>query len=105
MLQVFLNIIEYGMTPQAAVEAPRFATYSIPDSHWPHDYAPGKLRLERALADCVASELDARGHRTEVTPDNELYMMGGVCVVARDPETGVVTAAADPRRECYAAAW
>ena len=39
MLQVFLNVAEFGMLPQPAVEAPRFATRSFPDSFWPHSSA------------------------------------------------------------------
>src|SRR5690606_31631939 len=40
MLQVFLNIVEFGMDPQTAVEAPRFITYSHPNSFYPHQYHP-----------------------------------------------------------------
>ena len=35
MLQVLLNMVAYGMAPQQAVEAPRLATRSFPDSFWP----------------------------------------------------------------------
>ncbi|RPI41692.1 MAG: gamma-glutamyltransferase family protein, partial [Betaproteobacteria bacterium] len=43
MTQVFLNIVVFGMEPQAAVEAPRFATYSYPSSSAPHAYHPGRM--------------------------------------------------------------
>jgi gamma-glutamyltranspeptidase/glutathione hydrolase len=49
MLQVFLNVAVFGMTPQAAIEAPRFATYSYPGSFEPHAYYPDEVRLERRL--------------------------------------------------------
>ena len=39
MTQVFLNIVVFGMEPQAAVEAPRFATYSYPSSSAPHGWS------------------------------------------------------------------
>src|SRR3546814_10479526 len=42
MLQVFLNVSVFGMDVQAAIEAPRFATYSFPASFAPHDYFPGR---------------------------------------------------------------
>ncbi len=105
MLQTFLNIVEHGMTPQEAVEAARFATYSLPDSFWPHDYDPGKLKIEAALAQPALGWLIEHGHRAEVIPDDDAYLMGGMCVVLRDPVTGVLSTGADPRRECYAAAW
>ncbi len=49
MLQVFLNITAYGMSPQQAVEAPRVATRSFPDSFWPHPDFPGRLDCERGI--------------------------------------------------------
>ena len=49
MLQTLLNRIVFGMDPQAAVEAPRFATYSFPDSFEPHSIQPGRLVLEARL--------------------------------------------------------
>ncbi len=45
MLQVFLNVTAYGMSPQQAVEAPRVATRSFPDSFWPHPDFPRPARL------------------------------------------------------------
>jgi len=48
MLQVFLNINVFGMSPQAAVEAPRFAGYSYPGSFEPHPYYPGGSISNRA---------------------------------------------------------
>src|SRR5262249_18628468 len=50
MLQVLLNILDFDMTPQAAVEAPRVATRSFPDSFWPHPDFPGRLDCERGVA-------------------------------------------------------
>ena len=49
MLQVFLNVVVWGMDPQAAVEAPRFATYSFPSSSEPHEYHPGRLNVESRI--------------------------------------------------------
>ena len=41
MVQLFLNVVEFGMDVQQAVEAPRFSTWSFPNSFWPHAYHPG----------------------------------------------------------------
>ena len=46
MLQVLLNVEVFGMDLQAAVEAPRFASFSFPNSFAPHDYYPARLTLE-----------------------------------------------------------
>ena len=36
MVQMFLNIAEFGMNPQAAIEQPRFIPWNYPNSFWPH---------------------------------------------------------------------
>ncbi len=46
MVQVFLNQVVFGMDPQSACEAPRFASYSWPESTLPHAYRPGHLCVE-----------------------------------------------------------
>jgi gamma-glutamyltranspeptidase/glutathione hydrolase len=103
MLQVLLNHLVFGLSPQQAVEAPRFATRSFPDSFWPHRYFPGRLDLEGRIPSATATALADRGHRVEPWPDWE-WRAGGVCLVRVD-DAGVRWAAADPRRDSYAAAW
>jgi gamma-glutamyltranspeptidase/glutathione hydrolase len=103
MLQFLVNVSVFGMNPQAAVETPRFASYSFPNSFYPHRSEPGMLRLERDLAG-VAGPLQDKGHVVEIWP--RLYWRaGGLCAVVVDEATGYRVAAADPRRECYALAW
>jgi gamma-glutamyltranspeptidase/glutathione hydrolase len=103
MLQVFLNLAAFGMSPQRAVEAPRFATQSFPDSFWPHRYFPGRLTLEGRLPEATAEALRACGHEVRRWTDWE-WRAGGVCV-ARVDQAGVRWGAADPRRDSYAVAW
>ena len=55
MLQVFLNIVVFGMEPQAAIEAPRFATYSYPGSSSRTPIIPGRLNLEARIEPTVAT--------------------------------------------------
>src|SRR5207249_1218694 len=57
MLQVFLNVTVYGMELQRAVEAPRIASRSFPDSFWPHATAPGKVETERRIAPVTRAAL------------------------------------------------
>jgi gamma-glutamyltranspeptidase/glutathione hydrolase len=104
MLQVFLNIAVFGMAPQAAIEAPRFATYSYPGSFEPHDYLPDVLRIERRLAAEVGDDLAAKGHQVE-TWDDWTWKAGGVCTITIDHDSGVFSAGADPRRMSYAIGW
>jgi gamma-glutamyltranspeptidase/glutathione hydrolase len=104
MLQVLLNLVEFDMTPQQAVEAPRFATYSYPGSFWPHENHPGLLCLEGRIPEATRDALAALGHRVEVWRDWE-PKAGAPCLARRDPDSGLLEAAADPRRESYAVGW
>jgi len=104
MLQVFLNMTVFDMNPQQAVEAPRFASYSFPDSFEPHGYSPGVLLVESRVPQPVRDGLAARGHRIVEWPEF-VWRAGAVCVLRADHTTGVISAGADPRRPCYAVGW
>ncbi|WP_231802347.1 gamma-glutamyltransferase family protein [Stenotrophomonas sp. MMGLT7] len=66
MLQVILNMIVFGMTPQQAVEAPRFQTNALYASFGNHEYKPGDLSLESRIDAATAAALKARGHDVTV---------------------------------------
>jgi gamma-glutamyltranspeptidase/glutathione hydrolase len=100
LLQVWINIEIFGMAPQAAVEAPRFASYSFPDSFEPHNKFPGRLNVEKRFGSEKMEALNALGHAVTAWPDFA-WRAGAVCYARRSP-SGVVEAAADPRRPCYA---
>jgi gamma-glutamyltranspeptidase/glutathione hydrolase len=104
MLQVFLNIAVFGMEPQAAIEEPRFATYSYPGSFEPHEYRADELRIERRLAREVGDTLAAKGHTVVTWPD-WTWRAGGVCTITIDRARGLLAAGADPRRMGYAIGW
>jgi len=104
MLQVFLNIAVFGMEPQAAIEAPRFATYSYPGSFEPHEYRADELRIERRLGDEVGDALAAKGHKVVTWPD-WTWKAGGVCAITIDRARSLLAAGADPRRMGYAIGW
>lgn len=104
MLQVFLNIVEFGMSVQQAVEAPRVYSASFPDSFAPHDYYPGRLAMDGHMPVEVAQALANLGHDVERWPPFPAAG-GAVCAVVRDPASGRLHAGADPRREAYALAW
>ncbi|MEE8045434.1 MAG: gamma-glutamyltransferase family protein [Dehalococcoidia bacterium] len=100
-LQYFLNVAVFDMTPQQAVEAPRFLIWSFPDSFWPHVYTPGRMELERRFDAETGAELERRGHKIEW-----LSLYGGradnVCGIAINQAAGTLAAGADLRGEAYA---
>jgi gamma-glutamyltranspeptidase / glutathione hydrolase len=105
MLQVFLNVARFGMLPQQAVEAPRFASFSFPDSFHPHVEVERRLSVEARIAETTRDELAARGH--EVYPWPEWEFDAGAVALALDLEPPsadgrVLAAGADPRRLGYA---
>ena len=101
MVQMFLNVMEFGMDVQQAVEAPRFSTWSFPNSFWPHAYHPGLVGVEGRMDKGVVAELSSRGHRVEVW-DDFTPRMGCLCGVKVDRERGGLSGGADPRRDGYA---
>ena len=100
-LQLILNVLVFGMDPQQAVEAPRFSTQSVPNSFYPHVYLPGQLGVERGISGEVRASLATLDHKV-VDADNCGI---GAIVATRDPETGAMSAGADPRRTSSAIAW
>jgi gamma-glutamyltranspeptidase/glutathione hydrolase len=104
MVQTFLNVVEFGMPPQQAIEAPRVATYSAPNSFWPHGALPGVVRAESRIPATTLQALAERGHTVESWPE-WTWLAGGMGAIAADRQAGVMTAGADPRRETYALGW
>jgi gamma-glutamyltranspeptidase / glutathione hydrolase len=103
LLQVFLNIVEFGMSPQEAVEAPRFDTQHYISSFDDHEFLPGSLNLESRLELRTIQELGYRGHKTKV--QGPWGTLSAPTVITFDSRTGIASGGADPRRGRYAVAW
>jgi gamma-glutamyltranspeptidase/glutathione hydrolase len=104
MLQVFLNIATFGMTPQEAIEQPRFASSSFPGSSDPHTYTPRRMSMERRFTDETAAELGRLGHDVNWWRDWE-WKAGCVCLVMKDHESGMLEGGADVRRPGGVRGW
>ncbi len=83
-----------GLDLQGAIDAPNWHTDSFPGSFYPRGMAPGSLTVEPRLGEEVVAELRRRGHEVTLA---DPWGLGRMCAVARDPETGVVSAGANPR--------
>jgi gamma-glutamyltranspeptidase/glutathione hydrolase len=103
LLQVLLNIIEFDMNPQEAVEAARFDTQHYVSSFDDHEFLPGSLNVESRIGLKTIQELSERGHKVKMQSD--WGTLSAPTVITYDPKTGVVAAGADPRRTRYAVAW
>jgi gamma-glutamyltranspeptidase/glutathione hydrolase len=94
LLQVLLNIIDFGMTPQEAVESPRFQTEHFYSSFAFHEFTPGRVNLEGRIPKATADALAALGHKVQITTEWSNSSAPTV-ILKRD---GVLNGAADPRR-------
>ena len=101
MVQLFLNVAEFGMDVQQAIEAPRVSTWSFPNSFWPHAYYPGLVGVEGRIPAHTLAELERRGHKLELWDDFAVEM-GSLCAIKVDQAPGGLSAGADPRRDGYA---
>lgn len=91
-LQVGANLVEFGMEPQAALDAPRF------------NWLQGReVALEAAIGDDVRGELARRGHA--LRPKGEPLHYGGGQIILRDEESGVLIGGSEPRNDGAAVGW
>lgn len=97
ILLVLLNIIDFGLDVQAAIEAPRINSLHPQSSFGDHRAQPGVLEVERTVAPGVIDELRARGHVIRLRP--AYGVSTGIVAAGVDPVSGKRRGGADPRRE------
>ncbi|MET7454614.1 gamma-glutamyltransferase [Streptomyces sp. NPDC005574] len=83
-----------GLDLQGAIDAPNWHNDSFPGSFFPRGTRPGSVTVESRTDPAVVTELRRRGHDVTV---GAAWSEGRLCAVARDPETGILSAAANPR--------
>ncbi len=93
LIQILNNLLMFGMTPQEAIEAPRFRSNSGEN-----------LSIEDRVPASVQGELTARGHDLHVV-HGWTDTFGGAQMILWEPQYGTLTVASDPRREAYGLAY
>src|SRR5579864_80632 len=101
-MQTLINMVDFGMNIQQAIEAPRWSSRSFPASPFPHTMYPGDMAVEARIPEATRQTLIERGHKLRVDPPWSLGSNAGIIV---DVQSGVLSAGADPRVEAYAWAW
>lgn len=101
-LQTLVNILDFGMNVQQAIEAPRWSTRSFPQSYFPHIMYRGEASVEDRIATDVRDALRGKGHRMKVADG---WSLGSSAAILIDSKTGVLHAGADPRVDAYAICW
>ena len=98
-LQTLVNIVDFGMNVQQAIEAPRWSTESFPASPFPHTMRPGHLSVESRIPEEIQQALRAKGHALSVSG---AWSLGSNAAIVIDPGIGILSAGADPRADAYA---
>ena len=98
LLQVFLNVVVWGMSPEQALDQPRFGSYNFPTTGNEVNRGPALLLLEDRIPVETVDALRKLGHDAQWWGLWNLRT-GAVTLAYRDPETGVMIAAGDVRRE------
>ncbi|MCP3799560.1 gamma-glutamyltransferase family protein [Allokutzneria sp. A3M-2-11 16] len=83
-----------GLNLQAAIDSPTWHSNAVPSSFYPRNWTPGELVVESRLGASTIASLERRGHRVV---DGGAWSLGRMSAVARDPETGLLYGAANPR--------
>ena len=99
--QIFLNMVEFGLDPQQAMEEPRVRSTSFPSSGWPHAYFPAQLYVEGRIEKEVGEGLAGMGHDI-VWRQDWMTIASSPCAIVVDRERGILIGGADPHRDSYA---
>jgi gamma-glutamyltranspeptidase/glutathione hydrolase len=101
LLQFFLNVVEFGMTPQQAAEAPNINSYQMRSSFGSHESRPGHLLLASATPDSVRAALTRMGYTLEF----EDRTSGPINAILFDRAHGTMWGASSNHGEDYGVAW
>ena len=101
LLQFFLNVVEFGMTPQEAVEAANFNSYQMKASFDLHESQPGRVVLNASMPQWVRRDLALRGYTMEF----EQRTSGPINAIQVDPENGSFWGGSSNHGEDYGIGW
>ncbi len=101
LLQFFLDIVEFHMTPQQAAEAPNFTSWQMHDSFGAHEIFPGRITLNDSIPDWTRRDLRARGYK----PEYASRTSGPINAILIDPAQGTFWGGSSNHGEDYGIAW
>ncbi|MGB3563382.1 MAG: gamma-glutamyltransferase [Thermoanaerobaculia bacterium] len=101
LLQFFLNVVEFGMNVQQAVEAPNLVSYQMQSSFGDHKSEPGRLELREDVPEWVRSKLKAMGYQV----GSRSRTSGPITAIVFDREHGTMWGGASDYGEDYGVAW
>ena len=102
LLQLLLNVIEFNMNAETAVESPRLQTRHLVSSFDNHAWNLGDLLLDERIPRATFDALIKRGHVVEY---RDRWNSGAAPVLVRVVPGGIIEAGADPWGYRVAHAW
>jgi len=102
LMQMFLNVVDFNLNAQNAVEAPRYQTRHLVSSFDNHAWNRGDLILDERIPQATVAELTERGHHVSI---HSRYANGAAPVIIKVMPSGVIEAGADPFYNRSAHAW
>jgi gamma-glutamyltranspeptidase/glutathione hydrolase len=102
LMQMFLNVVDFGLNAQNAIEAPRYQTRHLVSSYDNHAWNRGDLILDERIPAAVVADLTERGHHTSV---HSRFANGAAPVMIKVLPSGIIEAGADPFYNRSAHAW
>lgn len=101
LLQYFLNIVEFGMAPQQAVEAPNMNSFQMRNSFQDHTSQPGRMLVASSTSQAIRAELQKMGYRLQFAERTS----GPITAIWFDRKHGTMWGAASNHGEDYGIVW
>ena len=101
LLQFFLNVVEWGMTPQQAVEAPNINSYQMRSSFGAHESRPGRILISNSTPMETRSALQAMGYTLQIGDRTS----GPINAIMFDTKHRTMWGASSNNGEDYGIAW
>jgi gamma-glutamyltranspeptidase / glutathione hydrolase len=101
LLQFFLDIVEFGMTPQEAAEAPNIMSFQMRSSFGVHESRPGAMLANASMPDSVRARLEAMGYTLRLRPRTS----GPINGILFDREHRTMWGASSNYEEDYGISW
>jgi len=101
LLQFFLNVVEFGMTPQQATEAPNVNSYQMRSTFGAHETRPGRIVIATSTPESTRAALRAMGYTLEL----EERTSGPINAILFDVRHGTMWGGSSNHGEDYGIAW
>jgi gamma-glutamyltranspeptidase/glutathione hydrolase len=98
-LQMLVNMVDLGLSPQQALDLPRWRLAVQPGPGVGARDPGGLLYIEEGWSVDTMAALARRGHRIAPVTGFGRATFGGGQIIVRDPQTGVLTAGSEPRKD------